>query len=95
MSAIDVKLIAQCLASLRDLELATISDLAESTGLSRPTVTAALTAMTDSGLAVEHEAREQFKYKGAAVFGPHFDIERLVTLAGNPAAQDVRQEPAA
>ena len=57
MSAIDVKLIAQCLASLRDLELATISDLAESTGLSRPTVTAALTAMTDSGLAIEHEAR--------------------------------------
>ena len=57
MSAIDVKLIAQCLASLRDLERATITDLAESTGLSRPTVTAALTAMTESGLAIEHEAR--------------------------------------
>ncbi|MFC8596950.1 ROK family protein [Isoptericola sp. NPDC057191] len=57
MSAIDVKLVAQCLASLRDLERATIADLAESTGLSRPTVTAALGELMESGLAVEHEAR--------------------------------------
>jgi len=56
MSAIDVKLTAQCLASLRDLGRATISDLADSTGLSRPTVTAALTSLIGSGLAVEHEA---------------------------------------
>ena len=57
MSAIDVKLVAQCLASLRDRGRATISDLAEHTGLSRPTVTAALTALMDSGLAVELPAR--------------------------------------
>jgi len=56
MSAIDVKLTAQCLASLRDQGRATISDLADGTGLSRPTVTAALTALIEAGLAVEHEA---------------------------------------
>ncbi|MBX3660703.1 MAG: hypothetical protein KF740_19890 [Ramlibacter sp.] len=27
---------------------------------------------------VEHETREQFTYKGARVFGPHFDVEGLV-----------------
>lgn len=25
----------------------------------------------------EHELRERFRYKGVAVFGPHFDVERL------------------
>ena len=29
---------------------------------------------------VEHEAREQFLYRGKPIFGPHFDIERLVDL---------------
>lgn len=29
---------------------------------------------------VEHEARESFTYKGAAIFGPHFDVEELVDL---------------
>ncbi|MFE7408126.1 ROK family protein [Isoptericola sp. NPDC057559] len=57
MSAIDVKLVAQCLASLRDQGRVTISDLAERTGLSRPTVTAALGELMESGLAVEQEAR--------------------------------------
>ncbi len=36
--------------------------------------------------AQEHELREQFTYKGVAVFGPHFDIERLVELAQDPTA---------
>lgn len=31
--------------------------------------------------AEEHEARERFTYKGAAIFGPHHDIEGLVELA--------------
>lgn len=57
MSTIDGKLTAACLASLRDLGRATISDLAESTGLSRPTVTAALGALLESGQVVEHDAR--------------------------------------
>lgn len=30
--------------------------------------------------AEEHEAREQFKYRGRAVFGPHFDVDDLVKL---------------
>jgi hypothetical protein len=29
---------------------------------------------------MEHRTREAFKYKGARVFGPHFDIEDLVRL---------------
>lgn len=29
---------------------------------------------------VEHEAREQFKYRGHVIFGPHFDVERLVEM---------------
>lgn len=28
----------------------------------------------------EHEAREAFKYMGAAVFGPHFSVDALVQL---------------
>lgn len=29
---------------------------------------------------IEHEAREQFEYMGAPVFGPHFDVDELVVL---------------
>jgi len=29
---------------------------------------------------MEHRTREGFTYKGARVFGPHFDVEDLVTL---------------
>lgn len=32
---------------------------------------------------IEHEAREQFRYRNAAIFGPHFDVERLVELCGH------------
>lgn len=42
--------------------------------------TAFLAVMT----AIEHETREQFRYKGRAIFGPHFNVERLVTLADEP-----------
>jgi len=31
--------------------------------------------------AEEHEAREQFRYKGEAVFGPHIDVEALLVAA--------------
>lgn len=34
--------------------------------------------------ALEHELRERFTYKGVAVMGPHFDIDRLVALAASP-----------
>jgi hypothetical protein len=33
--------------------------------------------------AIEHEAREQFKYKGRAVYGPHFDVRALMELCDN------------
>lgn len=39
---------------------------------------------------IEHETREQFTYKGAAIFGPHFDVERLVLLCGTSDALEVR-----
>ncbi|MBN9477402.1 MAG: hypothetical protein ABS43_03730 [Bordetella sp. SCN 67-23] len=29
---------------------------------------------------VEHETREQFRYRGQAIFGPHFDVEALAEL---------------
>lgn len=41
--------------------------------------------------AVEHEAREDFRYRGEAVFGPHFDVETLVVLAWDDAGHDVRK----
>ena len=31
--------------------------------------------------AEEHEMREQFLYDGAAIFGPHFDVNALVEIA--------------
>jgi hypothetical protein len=34
--------------------------------------------------ALEHEAREKFKYRGAAIFSPHYDIEKLVALHERP-----------
>ena len=30
---------------------------------------------------VEHEARERFKYRGQAIFGPHFSVDALAQLA--------------
>lgn len=36
---------------------------------------------------LEHEAREQFKFKGARVFGPHFDVDRLVQLCNQDATE--------
>lgn len=36
--------------------------------------------------ALEHEAREQFTYRGVTVFDPHYDIEKLVALRMQPDA---------
>jgi hypothetical protein len=30
----------------------------------------------------EHEARENFRYRGVPVFGPHFEVDDLIDLAG-------------
>jgi hypothetical protein len=40
---------------------------------------------------VEHEAREQFLYKGKALFGPHLDVNTLLALADQT---DHREEAA-
>lgn len=39
--------------------------------------------------AVEHEVREQFLYRGRAIFNPHCDVEELVALCERRAL-DVR-----
>lgn len=39
------------------------------------------TAMKAVLTALEHEAREEFTYKGETIFGPHFDVEALCELA--------------
>lgn len=39
--------------------------------------------------AVEHEAREDFLYRGEAVFGPHYDVDELHRLCVDHAT-DVR-----
>lgn len=39
--------------------------------------------------AEEHEAREAFKYRGQAVFGPHFDVDHLADLS-RAGSRDVR-----
>lgn len=37
----------------------------------------------------EHEARENFRYKGERIFGPHFDVEERVQFC-KTAREDVR-----
>jgi hypothetical protein len=44
--------------------------------------------------ALEHEARETFRCKGEAIFGPHFDCDLLVELCKRTDAQDVAAETA-
>lgn len=39
---------------------------------------------------MEHQAREHFQYRGAQVFGPHFDVEKLVKLCRTPECTDER-----
>lgn len=41
-------------------------------------------------LALEHELKENFKYRGALVYNPHFDVEARVDL-DNEGALDVRK----
>lgn len=52
------------------------------------------TALSATLAAMGHEAREQFLYKGQAVFDPHYDVDDLVKLrlTGH---QDTRSEPSA
>ena len=40
----------------------------------------------------EHEARHRFAYRGAAVFGPHIEADRLAAIAQRPGQRN-RKEP--
>jgi hypothetical protein len=33
--------------------------------------------------AEEHETREKFTYRGKTIFGPHFDVDKLVEICDN------------
>ncbi len=49
------------------------------------------TALMAALTAVEHEAREDFKWQGKAIFGPHYDVDALHYLCKKgKAALDVR-----
>jgi hypothetical protein len=39
----------------------------------------------------EHQVREHFKYRGRAVFGPHFNVDQLWEIAG--LGPNKREEP--
>ncbi len=41
----------------------------------------------------EHEARENFKYKGVSIFDPHYDVDQLHTLRSSKDWDDVRESP--
>lgn len=40
--------------------------------------------------AEEHEAREQFRYKGRLVYGPHIDVDVLASVVGDKENLDMR-----
>lgn len=40
---------------------------------------------------LEHEARENFKYRGAAIFGPHFDVDALSDVCAGE-MRNIRKE---
>ena len=40
----------------------------------------------------EHEARENFKYKGLSIFDPHYDVDKLFDLRQSHDFCDVRDE---
>lgn len=42
---------------------------------------------------VEHEARENFRWRGQAIFSPHFDVDQLAVLARSGNAHDARSAP--
>ena len=54
-----------------------------------------MTALKAVLTAVEHESREQFKYRGRSVYDPHYDVDKLWRLRGDDdAALDTRPLPA-
>jgi hypothetical protein len=49
------------------------------------------TAFMATMTAIEHETRENFKYRNVTVFDPHYDIEKLVALRSQPDALKERE----
>lgn len=45
--------------------------------------------------AIEHEAREQFTYRGQSIFDPHYDVDLLVDLRRREDCLDEREAPEA
>lgn len=41
---------------------------------------------------IEHEAREQFKYRDQPIFGPHYDVDQLVDIVAAGKSMDVRHD---
>ena len=48
------------------------------------------TAFLAIKIAVEHEMREEFKYRGVAIFGTHFDVDTLHDMAIKEESYDIR-----
>lgn len=51
------------------------------------------TALAAVLASTEHQAREHFTYRGARVYGPHFDVEQLYRLCRTSECTDARQTP--
>jgi hypothetical protein len=51
------------------------------------------TALAAVLASTEHQAREHFTYRGARVYGPHFDVEQLYRLCRTAECTDARQTP--
>lgn len=49
------------------------------------------TAMKAVLTALEHEARENFKYRGRSIFDPHYDVDQLWGLRGQDNALETRE----
>jgi hypothetical protein len=44
--------------------------------------------------AMEHEVREGFRYRGASIFNPHMDPDKLADFANDAANMQAREDAA-
>lgn len=51
------------------------------------------TAWMATQAALIHEARELFKYKGRAIYGPHFSMKHLLAMCDDPTSIATRPNP--
>lgn len=50
------------------------------------------TAFKAALTAEEHECREEFRYRGKKIFGPHFNVDILAEIAGKKVNLDLREK---